>query len=207
MAELETALRNGGDRKVDQAALDHLVDRFIEQARKEDLVEVAYGVAESPIGDLMVAVSPRGLVRVAFPTESPEAALQEIADRISPRILKSSGPLDEVRKELDEYFNGRRQKFELDLDLTLSRGFRREVLTATAEIPFGDVATYREVAIAAGRPTAVRAAASGLATNPIPIVVPCHRVVRTGKGLGGYGGGLDVKVFLLELEGVDANGL
>jgi methylated-DNA-[protein]-cysteine S-methyltransferase len=172
------------------------------RAAAEGLVDVAYAVAPSPFGDLVVAVTRRGLVRLAYPNEEPGAVLEELAARVSPRVLEVPGRLDPLRRQLDEYFAGRRTRFETPVDLSLVRGFTREVLRATRWIPFGSVRTYRDVATRAGSPNAYRAAGNALGSNPIPIVVPCHRVVHAGGGLGGYTGGLERKVHLLQLEGV-----
>jgi methylated-DNA-[protein]-cysteine S-methyltransferase len=171
-------------------------------ASEAGLLDVAFAFADSPFGRLLVAMSRRGLVRLAYPNESPDDVIAELAEDISPRVMESAGATDEVRRELDEYFAGRRRGFDVPVDLSRVRGFGRKVLEQTARIPFGSVATYRDVATRAGSPRAVRAAGNALGGNPVPIVVPCHRVVRTGGGLGGYTGGLDRKVVLLQLEGV-----
>jgi methylated-DNA-[protein]-cysteine S-methyltransferase len=180
--------------------LDRLRARLAAGAAAAGLLDVAYTSTDSPIGRLLLAATPAGLVRVAFANESPEAVLDDLAARVSPRLLEAPARLDAVRRELDEYFAGRRVDFDLALDWALTRGFRRAVLAATARIPYGRTETYRAVATAAGSPGAVRAAGSALATNPIPIVVPCHRVLRTDGGLGGYRGGLELKDALLRLE-------
>ena len=172
------------------------------RAAEEGLVDVAYATTSSPFGDLVVAVTHRGLVRLAYPNEEPGAVLEDLAARVSPRVLEVPGRLDALRRQLDEYFAGRRTRFETPVDLTLVRGFTREVLRATRRIPFGSVRTYRDVATRAGSPKAFRAAGNALGSNPIPIVVPCHRVIHAGGGLGGYTGGLERKVHLLQLEGV-----
>ena len=171
------------------------------RAADEGLLDIAYTELDSPVGRILVASTPRGLVRVSFPTEAPEAVLADLAATVSPRILEAPARLDEVRRELEEYFAGGRAGFDLALDWRLTKGFRRRVLRATARIPYGEIATYAEVARSARSPRAHRAAGSALGANPIPIVVPCHRVLRTGGALGGYGGGLDVKDYLLRLEG------
>jgi methylated-DNA-[protein]-cysteine S-methyltransferase len=160
---------------------------------------VAYEVADSPLGPLMIAVTARGLVRLAYPGEGD--VLEELAEELSPRILRLPGRTDEARRELDEYFEGRRRLFEVPVDWALTRGFTRKVLRATARIPFGRLSTYRDVASRAGSERAYRAAGNALGSNPIPIVVPCHRVVHASGGLGGYTGGLGRKEFLLTLEG------
>ena len=174
----------------------------VSRAEAERLLDVAYSAVDSPVGRLLVAATPRGLVRVAFDPD--DHVLEELASRLSPRVLEAPARLDEVRRELDEYFEGRRVHFELPVDWALTRGFFRRVLQATAGIDYGQVRTYSEVASRAGSPRAVRAAGNALASNPIPVVVPCHRVVRTGGALGGYGGGIDRKEFLLTLEGAIA---
>ena len=175
--------------------------RLAEAAGDAGVLDVAYSEVDSPVGRLMVAATPRGLVRVAFPLEPSDAVLEQLAERVSPRVLEAPARLDDVRRELDEYFEGRRQRFEIPIDWFLTHGFFRRVLRNTARIGYGKVSTYGEVAARAGSPRAVRAAGNALGSNPIPIVVPCHRVVRTGGALGGYGGGLDRKEFLLKLEG------
>jgi methylated-DNA-[protein]-cysteine S-methyltransferase len=172
------------------------------RAEAEDLVDVAYTVADSPIGPLLVAATPSGLVRLGFQTEDRDRILDDLAQRVSPRVLEAPARLDEARRELDEYFEGRRDHFELPLDWQLSRGFRKTVLERLhADVQYGRTVSYLELATMVGNPKASRAVGTAMATNPIPIVVPCHRVVRTGGALGGYGGGLDVKRWLLDLEG------
>ena len=176
------------------------VAAFRRRAVDEGLLDVAYAELDSPLGPLTVFVTPRGLVRVGYGAAQDEVG--EVADRLSPRMLAAPERTDDVRRELDDYFAGRRQSFDLPLDWSLVRGFAGHVLQATARIPFGSVSTYREVALEAGSPRAYRAAGNALGSNPIPIVVPCHRVLHSGGGLGGYTGGLDRKRFLLRLEGV-----
>jgi methylated-DNA-[protein]-cysteine S-methyltransferase len=182
-------------------ALPELKRRVAAAADAGDLLDVAYARIDSPIGELLLAATPQGLVRVSFPDEDEDTALARLAERISPRILERPERLDRARRELDEYFAGRRREFDLDLDWQLTAGFRKRVLEATARIPFGETSTYTEMATAAGSPRAHRAAGSALGSNPLPVVVPCHRVLRLGGALGGYGGGLEVKEMLLRLEG------
>lgn len=171
------------------------------RAEVEGLVDVAYARADSPIGSLLVAATPAGLVRLGFQGEDADQILQQLAHRISPRVVEAPARLDEVRRELDEYFEGRRDHFEVPLDWRLSGGFRRTVLERLhADVAYGRTVSYLELATMVGNPKASRAVGTAMATNPIPIVVPCHRVLRTGGHLGGYGGGLPVKVRLLELE-------
>ena len=166
------------------------------------LLDVAYATLDSPAGKLLVASSPRGLVRLAYLDDEGEMeqVLEHLARTISPRILASPRRLDEPRRELDEYFAGDRRRFEVPLDWQLTRGFGRRVLEATARIPFGSVSTYKQVAGQAGSPRGSRAAGNALGANPIPIIVPCHRVVHSTGGLGGYTGGLERKRLLLAIE-------
>ena len=182
--------------------LGGLRDRLAGRAAGEGLLDVAYATADSPLGPLTVVVTPRGLVRLSYPGEPLEMQLDELAARISPRILHAPRPTDEVRRQLEAYFEGRRHAFDVPIDWRLVRGFAGDVLRATALIPFGAVSSYRDIAAAAGSPRAYRAAGNALGSNPIPIVVPCHRVLHAGGGLGGYTGGLDRKRYLLRLEGV-----
>ncbi len=202
--EVRRALRAGlGEPAVASARGTDRAERaaLAERAADEGLLDIAYAVEDSPVGRILVASTPRGLIQIAFPTEPAEAVLANLAATVSPRILEAPARLDDVRRELDEYFEGNREDFELALDWRLTKGFRRRVLRATARIPYGETATYAEVAGSAGSPRAHRAAGSALGANPIPLVVPCHRVLRTGGALGGYGGGLEVKEQLLRLEG------
>ncbi len=173
--------------------------RVTERARIEGLADVMYAEVPSPFGPLLAATTRRGLVRLAYPDEPIDAVLDRLAVRVSPRIVE--GRLDRERRELEEYFESKRSAFDIPVDLTLAAGFGRKVLRATARIPYGKVSTYREIAGRAGSPRGSRAAGNALGANPIPIVVPCHRVVATGGGLGGYTGGIDRKEFLLRLEG------
>jgi methylated-DNA-[protein]-cysteine S-methyltransferase len=175
--------------------------RVSDAAWASGLAEVAYAWADSPLGRLLVAVSRRGVVRVSYPDHPRHDTLEHLARVISPRMVESASATEEVRRELDEYFEGRRRSFDVKVDLSPVQGFSRRVLQATARIPFGSVGTYRDVASRAGSPAATRAAGNALGANPVPIVVPCHRVVRTGGGLGGYTGGLGRKEHLLRLEG------
>jgi methylated-DNA-[protein]-cysteine S-methyltransferase len=167
----------------------------------ENLADVTYASIDSPFGTLLAATTARGLVRLAFPEEDVDAVLEGLAQRISPRVVEASAPLDPTRRELEEYFGGRRRTFDLALDWSLIGPFGQRVLKVTSEIPYGDVLTYSEVASDAGSPRGSRAAGNALGSNPIPIVIPCHRVLRIGGALGGYGGGLPRKRWLLELEG------
>jgi methylated-DNA-[protein]-cysteine S-methyltransferase len=177
-------------------------ERLAERAAAEGLLDVAYASVDSPLGPLLVAATPRGLARVAYVESwSPDQVLEDLAERVSPRMMEAPERLDEQRRELDDYFTGRRTEFDVPIDWSVLRGFTRNVLRETARIHFGEVRTYADVAAGAGSPRAVRAAGNALGANPMPIVVPCHRVIRTGGALGGYTGGLERKEFLLRLEG------
>jgi methylated-DNA-[protein]-cysteine S-methyltransferase len=164
------------------------------------LLDVAYATLESPVGTLLLALTPRGLVRVAYVDGGEEQVLGELASRVSPRVLRAPRRLDEPRRELDQYFAGSRREFELALDWQLVRGFGRRILSAASRVPYGSVSTYKQMATEAGSPRAARAAGNALGANPLPIVVPCHRILHSGGGLGGYTGGLERKRRLLAIE-------
>jgi methylated-DNA-[protein]-cysteine S-methyltransferase len=184
----------------DSDAQRALQARLVEAAEDEGILDVAYRFIDTPLGTLLLAATEQGLVRVAYDIEGHDSVLTELAGLISPRILKAPSRLDTAAREIDEYFDGRRFGFELPLDLRLARGFRLAVLRHLPDIGYGRTATYSWVAAAAGSPRAVRAAGSACATNPIPVVIPCHRVVRSDGTLGGYGGGSEAKQALLQLE-------
>ena len=166
----------------------------------DEAVEVAYRVVDSPVGPLLLAATPAGLAEIAFANHGVEPLLHALAGRVSPRLVESPERLDRAAAQLEKYFDGRRTQFDLALDLRVSGTFRRAVLERLREVSFGSTTTYRALAAAAGRPQAVRAVGSACATNPLPIVIGCHRVLRSDGGLGGYAGGLGVKQFLLDLE-------
>jgi methylated-DNA-[protein]-cysteine S-methyltransferase len=194
--EIEIALKEAAVTLPSAAALD------LERVAAEGLLDVAYASVDSPLGTLVVASTPRGLVRLAYTgSRGEDEVIEDLADKLSPRVLEAPQRLDEVRRELDEYFEGRRDGFDLPIDWSLTRGFTSKVLRQTARIGFGKTSTYAEVASRAGSPRAVRAAGNALGANPIPVVVPCHRVLRSGGALGGYTGGVERKEFLLRLEG------
>jgi methylated-DNA-[protein]-cysteine S-methyltransferase len=172
-----------------------------ETAADRGLLDVAVGEIDSPVGELLIAVTPRGLAYVAFEDEERDDLLARLSRQLSPRILEHRAATDEVRRQLDEYFAGDRTRFELKLDRRLMRGIARDVLAATAKIPFGRTTTYGTLAERIGRPRASRAVGNALGSNPIPIVVPCHRVLRAGGDVGGYAGGPGRKRRLLTLEG------
>jgi methylated-DNA-[protein]-cysteine S-methyltransferase len=175
--------------------------RFRERAAGEGLVDIAYGWIDTPLGRLLVAATDDGVLRLGFAHESIDKTLADLARKVSPRILEDDARLEKTRRQLGEYFEGRRKSFDMPLDRRLIHGFHRQVLDVTERIPYGSVSTYKKVAEKAGSPRASRAAGNALGSNPIPIIIPCHRVVATGRGLGGYGGGLDKKQLLLDLEG------
>ena len=198
-AEMERALRAA--LRSSAAFGDAAPPPIADAAAAAGLLDVAYARLDSPVGTLVLASTPQGLARLAYVDEGQEnAVMEDIATRLSPRMLSAPRRLDEPRRELDEYFAGRRRAFELTLDLSLLSDFTRRVLSATAAIPYGEVATYKEVASAAGSPRGFRAAGNALGSNPLPIVLPCHRVLHSGGGLGGYTGGLARKRTLLAIE-------
>jgi methylated-DNA-[protein]-cysteine S-methyltransferase len=181
-----------------------LLDAVTLRASAEGLVEVGWTVHDSPVGALTLAATERGVVCIAY--REPDETLDVLAARVSARIRRDPNRLDAVRRQLDEYFAGRRRSFEVPLDWQLSRGFRRAVLAELVQVPYGRTISYKELAERAGNPRAVRATGSAMATNPLPIVVPCHRVVRTGGDLGQYGGGADAKEWLLRHENARRDG-
>ena len=192
--------------EIEEGALTRLHARLESSAGAGGLLDIAYRTVDSPVGPLLLASTAEGLLRVAFAAEQHDRVLADLAQRVSPRILWAPRRLDRVASQFDDYFQRRRTDFDLPLDLTLTRGFRHEVLLELVHIPYGQTKSYTEIAAAAGRPRAVRAVGSACATNPLPIVVPCHRVLRSTGALGGYLGGLVAKVALLQLEkdGVEA---
>jgi len=180
--------------------LERLRARFIADADTEGLLDVVYRTVDSPFGPLLVAATAHGVVRVAFEREDHDAVLDNLADVVSPRILRSGRRTDDVARQLDEYFAGRRRRFDVDVDLQLVRGFRREVIAHLADIAYGSTASYGAVARAVGNPAAVRAVGSACSHNPVPVVLPCHRVVRSDGGIGQYLGGVEAKAALLAME-------
>jgi methylated-DNA-[protein]-cysteine S-methyltransferase len=196
---LEAQLRTPGDAG-DRSA--ELARRFAESAAQSGDAEVAFATLDTPVGRTSVAATPQGIVSVGLPNQPLDDFVERLAARISPRVVEAPGKLDEARRELAEFFEGDRREFQLALDWTLvPGGFYRKVLDATAKLGYGEVKTYGEIARSAGNPRAHRAAGTALGTNPLPIVVPCHRIVRAGPDPGNYGGGPELKRWLLELEG------
>ena len=204
--------RDDGNRQVaawmDRAAptpdgqeMEALRRRLAERADEDGVLDIAYRTVDSPFGPLLVAATGEGVVRVAFEREDHDRVLASLSESVSPRILRSGRRTDEVGRQLDEYFAGRRRAFEVPVDLRLVHGFRRAVLSHLTDIAYGSTASYASVAASAGNPRAVRAVGSACAHNPVPLVVPCHRVVRSDGTLGQYLGGPEVKASLLALEG------
>ena len=184
----------------DPGAQARLHDRLVARAQDAGILDVAYRTLDTPVGVLLLASTGKGLVRVAFESQSHDSVLEAIAAELSPRILHAPGRLDAASRQLEEYFAGVRRSFDLPLDLSLAHGFRRAVLRRLLRIAYGRTASYASVAVAAGSPGAVRAVGTACATNPIPVIVPCHRVVRSDGSLGEYAGGSGLKRALLALE-------
>lgn len=193
--DLERALASGGGDASARAAR-----RFAAAADRQGLVDVAYAMVDSPVGPLLAVGTERGLLMLRYADEGVDEGLERVAVRVSPRIVELPARLDRTRRELDEYFERGRRSFDLPVDWALVTGYARAVLQATAEIPYGAASTYGEIAAAAGNPRGARATGNALGSNPIPIVIPCHRVLRSGGKIGGYTGGLERKRFLLDLE-------
>ena len=186
--------------EVDRQAQGRLHARLVTAAGDAGILDVAYRTVDTPLGVLLLAATEAGLVRVAYASEDHDRVLEQLAGRVSPRVLHAPARLDAAARELEEYFAGRRMVFDLPLDLRLSSGFRRTVLTHLPSIAFGTTASYAAVAAASGSPRAVRAVGTACATNPLPVVVPCHRVVRSDGTIGQYVGGAEAKRSLLTLE-------
>ncbi|MFH5879246.1 methylated-DNA--[protein]-cysteine S-methyltransferase [Arthrobacter sp. NA-172] len=182
------------------AVLQRLHDRLTAAAAEQHTLDIAYRTVDSPLGKLLLAATERGMVRVAFEVEGHDAVLERLAEKLSPRILFSAGRLDLAARELDEYFAGTRHHFGLPLDFALSRGFRLSVLEHLPQIAYGHTESYAQVALATGSPRAVRAVGTACATNPLPVIVPCHRVVKSDGSFGNYLGGTEAKRTLLALE-------
>jgi methylated-DNA-[protein]-cysteine S-methyltransferase len=186
--------------EVSESTLLRLRERLARSADNEGTLDVAYRTIDSPLGTLLLATTERGLVRIAFDRSGTDQVLNELSVKISPRILRAPHKLDSVARELDQYFEGTRTTFDLPLDLQLASSFRRNVLDHLPEIPYGHTASYADIARRVGNPRAVRATGTACATNPLPIVIPCHRVIRTDGSLGNYAGGPAAKQRLIELE-------
>lgn len=184
----------------DPAVMQRLHDRLTAAAAEQHTLDIAYRTVDSPVGKLLLAATERGIVRVAFEVENHDAVLQLLAEKLSPRILFSPDRLDPAARELDEYFAGTRHEFDLPVDFSLSRGFRLNVLEHLPRIPYGHTESYAQVALATGSPRAVRAVGTACATNPLPVILPCHRVVKSDGSFGNYLGGTEAKRALLALE-------
>jgi methylated-DNA-[protein]-cysteine S-methyltransferase len=186
---------------VEESDVDRLRGRLAAAAEAEGILDVAYRTVDTPVGPLLLAATEQGLVRVAYPNQGHDAVLQALADRISPRVLHAPARLEPVVRQLDDYFAGRRRRFDVPLDWRLSTGFRSTVLHHLAtDVDYGRTASYAALAALAGNPRAVRAVGTACATNPLPVVVPCHRVVRSDGAIGNYAGGIEAKRTLLDLE-------
>ncbi|HEY3957851.1 MAG TPA: methylated-DNA--[protein]-cysteine S-methyltransferase [Streptosporangiaceae bacterium] len=185
----------------EEDTIARLRTRLADAAEQAGVLDVAYRSIDTPVGPLLLAATGQGLVRVAYASEDHERVLTQLASRVSPRVLHAPARLDTAAQEIDEYFAGRRTRFDLPLDMRLATGFRREVLVQLPSIGYGHTASYAAMAAAAGRPRAFRAAGTACATNPLPVVVPCHRVVKSDGSLGLYAGGVAAKRTLLTLEG------
>ena len=186
--------------ETDRTTLDRLHDRLVDAATSERALDVAYRTVDSPLGLLLLAATETGVVRLAYEREGHDQVLATLAAKVSPRVLHAPGRLDEAVRQLEGYFTGRRRRFDIPLDLRLAVGFRQEVLNHLRTIEYGRTESYSAVATAVGQSRAVRAVGSACATNPVPLLVPCHRVLRSDGTLGGYIGGLGAKQALLELE-------
>jgi methylated-DNA-[protein]-cysteine S-methyltransferase len=186
---------------VDDEANRRLHRRLLDAANAAGLLDVAYRTVDTPVGTLLLAATQKGLVRVAYATQNHDLVLEHLARHVSPRVLRAPARLDPVAREIEEYFAGRRHTFDVPLDLQLAHGFRRTVLSHLPQIGYGTTASYAAVAKASGHPRAVRAVGTACATNPLPVVVPCHRVVRSDGSIGQYVGGVEAKEALLTLEG------
>jgi methylated-DNA-[protein]-cysteine S-methyltransferase len=185
---------------ITETELAALHERLAQRAETDGLLDVAYRTLDTPVGTLLLAATPAGLVRVAYPIEGHDQVLQSLAAKVSPRVLSAPRRLDAAAREIEEYFAGRRHRFDLPLDHQLSSGFRRQVLAELPSIGYGHTASYATIAAAVGHPKAFRAVGTACATNPLPVVVPCHRVIKSGGQLGEYRGGPAAKRFLIELE-------
>jgi methylated-DNA-[protein]-cysteine S-methyltransferase len=200
--QLEDALHGGPD----TGDLDQAMSKLLARAEDDGLIDVAYATVDSPYGKLLLARTDRGVVKLALPSHrgdvvSDDEVLEELAGKVSPRVLEAPQRLDDARRQLDAYFEGKLQHFQVPVDWRLSRGFTNRALHAVARIPYGKTRSYAEIAKSAGNPRAFRAAGTACGHNPVPLIVPCHRVVQSGGGIGNYGGGPEMKRSLLSLEG------
>lgn len=174
--------------------------RLAAKAEAAGLLDVAYRTLDTPVGTLLLAATPTGLIRVAYEREGLDTVLERLATKVSPRVLNAPKRLDDVTRQLEEYFAGGRRRFDLPLDLSLASGFRRSVLSYLPAIDYGRTASYQSVAVAVHNPRAVRAVGTACATNPLPLIIPCHRVIRSDGAIGAYLGGPEIKHQLLDME-------
>jgi methylated-DNA-[protein]-cysteine S-methyltransferase len=184
----------------DAAAMERLRAVVAHRANQRGLLDIAYRTLDTPVGELLIAATPDGLIRVAYPREDHDVVLAHLADTVSPRVLLAPARLDAAARQLDEYFTAGRQHFDLTLDLQLAHGFRRTVLEHLRDVPYGQTVSYAHLAATVGNARAVRAVGTACATNPLPVLIPCHRVIRSDGALGAYIGGADVKQTLVTLE-------
>lgn len=199
--DLLSRMRAAGPDPAEASAVERLLERLLATAESQQLTDATYRVLDSPLGPLLLAGTERGLIRLAFQSQDHERVLDDLAAAVGSRILRSGKGFDEAARQLDEYFSRARDHFTLDLDLRLAHGFRRTVLDRLRTIPYGGTATYAQIAVAAGSDRAVRAVGTACAKNPVPILIPCHRVLRSDGATGGYAGGSEAKRLLLDLEG------
>ncbi|WP_024792948.1 methylated-DNA--[protein]-cysteine S-methyltransferase [Tomitella biformata] len=201
--EVLSQLRSAGPDTAEASTVERLLERLLATAESHQLTDATYRILDSPLGPLLLAGTERGLIRLAFQAQDHERVLDELAAAVGSRILRSNKGYDDAARQIDEYFSHTRDHFALPLDLRLAHGFRRTVLDHLREIPYGQTATYTQVAAAAGSERAVRAVGTACAKNPVPILIPCHRVLRSDGSTGGYAGGADAKRLLLDLEARD----
>jgi methylated-DNA-[protein]-cysteine S-methyltransferase len=202
MNDLQRLLAGAADQATDAAdpAMERLRAAVASRAQEQNLLDIAYRTVDTPVGQLLIAATPLGLIRVAYTRQDHKAVLTALAEQVSPRVLFAPAKLDEAARQFDDYFTGHRRRFELAVDLQLASGFRRAVLERLPDVGYGRTVSYGELAAEVGHPRAARAVGSACATNPVPLVIPCHRVVLGDGSPGAYVGGPEVKRVLLELE-------
>lgn len=200
MNDLERLLAGAADTTPEDPAMHRLHALLAGRSEAAGLLDVAYRTLDTPVGRLLLAATPEGLVKVAYQSQDHDAVLAELAARVSPRVLHAPARLDAAARQLDEYFTAHRQRFDLPVDLQLAHGFRRTVLQHLVRVPYGDTISYAHLAARTGNTKAVRATGTACATNPLPLVIPCHRVVRSDGTAGAYVGGAATKQTLLHLE-------
>jgi methylated-DNA-[protein]-cysteine S-methyltransferase len=204
LTALEARLRAPTGDGWHEPGYDELVERALAAAEADGVADVTWIEHDAPTGRLLLAATERGVVAIGLLHH--DQLLEVLSEKVSPRVVRRGARLDGVRRQLDEYYEGQRHEFDVPLDWALSSGFRRQILDELTHVPYGQVVSYQQLATRAGNPKASRAVGSAMATNPLPIVVPCHRVIRTDGSIGQYGGGVPMKVRLLELEGAELPG-